>query len=174
MRLPVSICMPDTWARVATFRPLPTHTQSSPMCLLHVAAALRSFTRSRKRASRGPASAARIPSTENAANAENHLRMSTSLQRVRPGSGPFLDLERDPLRQRQLATPVDGVGLAAHVRLPGVGPRLTTTARVFLAAERATDLGARGANVHVGDATVTAGGRQERFSVLQPVREDCR
>src|SRR6188768_3643368 len=124
--------MPDTSARDATLRPLPTHTQSSPMCLAQVEAALRSFTRSRKRASRGPASATIDHNPDNAASAASHLRMSTSLRRVRPDSGPFLDLERDALGQWQLAAPVDRVGLPAHVGLPGIGTRLASAARVLL------------------------------------------
>ena len=52
--------------------------------------------------------------------------------------------------------PVDGAGLAAHVGLPGVGARLAAAAGLLLAAEGAADLGARGADVDVGDAAVAS------------------
>ena len=56
------------------------------------------------------------------------------------------------LGQRRLGGVVDGVGGAAHVGLPGVRPRLPAAAGLLLAAERAADLGAGGADVDVGDA----------------------
>ena len=87
--------------------------------------------------------------------------------------GP-LDLELDALRERQLAAPVDRVGLAAHVGLPGIRAGLASAAGVLLAAERAADLRAGGAEVDVGDAAVAAGGRQEGLRVLQPVGEERR
>jgi two-component system sensor histidine kinase PhoQ len=66
--------------------------------------------------------------------------------------------------------PVDGVGLPAHVGLPGVRAGLAAAAGVLLAAEGAADLGARGADVHVGDAAVAAAGGQEPLGVLQAGR----
>src|SRR6185312_13245818 len=65
-------------------------------------------------------------------------------------SGRVLHLERDALRQRQFAAPVDGVGLAAHVGLPGIRTRLASAARVLLAAEGSANFGARGTYVHIG------------------------
>ena len=79
-----------------------------------------------------------------------------------------------PWASGSVAAPVDGVGLAAHVGLPGIRAGLAAAAGVLLAAEGAADLGARGAEVDVGDAAVAAGGRQERFRVLQPVGEQRR
>ena len=90
----------------------------------------------------------------------------------RAGSGA--DFEIDALRERQLLAPVDRVGLAAHVRLPGVRARLAAAAGVLLAAERAADLGAGRADVDVRDAAVAARRRQETLGVLQPVGEDRR
>ena len=77
----------------------------------------------------------------------------------RAGAWPALNgsarhVEVDALRERQLAAPVDRAGLAAHVGLPGVRARLAPAAGVLLAAERAADLGAGGADVDVGDAAV--------------------
>ena len=87
--------------------------------------------------------------------------------RPRPGS-VRIDLEPNPLRQRQLARVVDGVGRAAHVRLPRIGAGLAAAAGVLLAAEGAADLGAGGADVDVGDAAVGAGRAQEAL----PLRAD--
>src|SRR5690349_22663202 len=87
-------------------------------------------------------------------------------------SRAFLDLEGDALRERQIATPVDGVRLPAHVGLPRIRARLAAAARILFAAECAADLGAGSADVHVGDAAVAARRREERLGVLQPVRED--
>src|SRR5262245_28803669 len=83
-------------------------------------------------------------------------------RRLRPsqtsvGRGLFArrgDAEADPLRERQLAARIDRVGLASHVRLPRVATGFAATARFLLAAERAADLGARRAEIHVSDATV--------------------
>src|SRR3954465_10519633 len=82
------------------------------------------------------------------------------------------DFEVDALRQRKFATPVDGVGLATHVRLPGIRAGFATTAGVFFAAECSADFGTRGANVHVRDSAIAAGGCEETFGVLHVVRED--
>src|SRR5580704_3523355 len=60
------------------------------------------------------------------------------------------DVEPNPLSERQLRTPVDGVRLAPHVRLPGIRARLAAAAGVFLAAEGAADLGPRSAEIDVG------------------------
>jgi hypothetical protein len=68
--------------------------------------------------------------------------------------------------------PVDRVGLAAHVGLPGVGAGLAAAAGVLLAAEGAADLGAAGADVHVGDAAVAAAWERKRSASQQVVGED--
>ncbi|MNT77148.1 hypothetical protein D3C72_2162290 [compost metagenome] len=65
--------------------------------------------------------------------------------------------ELDPLRQRQVARVVDGVGRAAHVIAPGVGTRFAAAARFFFATERAADLGAGRADVDVGNAAIGTG-----------------
>src|SRR5690606_13309871 len=82
--------------------------------------------------------------------------------------------ELDALRERQFARIIDGVGGAPHVVLPGIRAGLAAAAGFFLAAERAADLGARGADVDVGDAAVRAGGRQEGLGFAQVVGEDRR
>ena len=66
--------------------------------------------------------------------------------------------ELDALGQRQVRGPVQRVGLASHVGLPGVGAGFAAAAGFLFAAERAADLGAAGADVDVGDAAVAAGG----------------
>src|SRR6185312_5090216 len=90
------------------------------------------------------------------------------------GSELELELELDSLGERQVARPVDGVGLAAHVGPPGIGARLAAAAGILLPAEGATDLGARGADVDVGDAAVAAGAGEEELGVLQAVGEEGR
>src|SRR5882757_8578812 len=82
------------------------------------------------------------------------------------------DFELDPLCERQVGAPVDRVGLAPHVGFPGVGAGLAAAAGVLLAAEGATDFGAGGADVDVGDTTVAAGGGEEQLRVLQAVGEE--
>src|ERR1017187_1829917 len=74
-----------------------------------------------------------------------------------------LRLELDPLRQRQLRRPVDGVGLPPHVSLPRVAAGFAPAARVLLAAEGAADLRSAGADVDVGDPAVAAPVAQEGF-----------
>src|SRR5690625_1507118 len=85
-----------------------------------------------------------------------------------------LQVELDALGERQVVGPVDGVGLPAHVRAPGVRAGFAAAAGVLLAAERAADLGAGGADIDVGDAAVRAGRRQELLRSLQALGEDRR
>src|SRR5689334_16153226 len=87
------------------------------------------------------------------------------------GSG---DVELHALRERQLAAVVDRVGGAPHVRLPAVRARLTTAAGFLFAAEGAADLGARRADVDVGDSAVGAERRREQLGLAQVGREDRR
>src|SRR6202171_6659060 len=83
-------------------------------------------------------------------------------------------LDLDPLRERQLTAPVHGIGLAAHVRLPGIGARLAAAAGILFTTEGAADFGARGAEIDVGETAVAGGGRQEGFRVLQSIGEQRR
>jgi hypothetical protein len=83
----------------------------------------------------------------------------------RGGGTPNLDVNSPEVQRPAPAAAravVDRVGRAAHVALPGVGAGLAAAAGLLLAAERAADLGARRADVDVGDAAVGAGGRHER------------
>src|SRR5213082_140077 len=80
--------------------------------------------------------------------------------------------ELDPLRQRQVPSPVDRRGLASHLGFPGVGTGLAATAGLLLAAECAADLRAAGSGIHIGDAAVRAGGREESLRRAQAVGED--
>src|SRR3954471_24701522 len=64
--------------------------------------------------------------------------------------------EPDPLRERQLGRPVDGVRLPAHVQLPAVAARLAAAAGFLLTTERTADLSAGGADVHVRDPAIRA------------------
>src|ERR1700681_2352019 len=84
------------------------------------------------------------------------------------------DLELDSLRERQLAAPVDRVGLAAHVCLPGIRAGFAAATGVLLAPEGAADLGPGGTEIDVGDTAITAGSGQEGFRVLQAIGEQRR
>ena len=86
-----------------------------------------------------------------------------SLGQTRPTGAGSTQVELDALGERQVGRPVDRVGLAAHVGLPRVGAGLAAAAGLLLAAERAADLGAGGADVDVGDAAVGALVREERL-----------
>ena len=81
--------------------------------------------------------------------------------RLRGELSPPASQKPNPLRQRQLRRPVDGVGLAAHVGLPGIAAGFAAAAGFLLAAEGAADLRAAGADVDVGDAAVAAAVAQE-------------
>ena len=72
----------------------------------------------------GPVSAARACSSA--------PRRSPRGSRAEPrgaGYAPSLQIETNSLRERQLRAPVDGGGLAAHVRFPGIGARFAAAAR---------------------------------------------
>src|ERR1035437_1621935 len=71
------------------------------------------------------------------------------------------ELEFDALRQRQLAGPIERIGLPAHVGLPRVAARFAPAAGIFLAAERAADFGAAGADIDIGDAAIAAAMAEE-------------
>src|ERR1700722_6829897 len=89
-------------------------------------------------------------------------------------SGSRRNIEFDALGQRQRRAPVDGIGLAAHIGLPGIGSSLATTAGVLLTAESTADLGSRGTEVDVGDAAVAALVTQVELGVLQTLGEQSR
>ena len=80
--------------------------------------------------------------------------------------------ELDALGQRQIVAPVDRAGLSPHVVLPGIGTGLSSATGILLAPERPADLGATGADVHVGDAAVGAGMGQEPLGHADRVGED--
>src|SRR5690606_34616299 len=83
-----------------------------------------------------------------------------------------VDVELDPLRQRQLRRPVDGVRLAAHVLLPRIRTRLAAAAGFLFATEGAADLRTAGADVDVGDAAVGARVGEEFLGIADVERED--
>src|SRR5262245_8103260 len=89
-------------------------------------------------------------------------------------AGGTVAAEADALREWQVPAPVDRIGLPPHVRLPCVRSGLASAAGLLLAAEGAADLGARGADVDVGDPAIAAGGGQESFCMLQPLRKERR
>src|SRR5690606_5419247 len=91
-----------------------------------------------------------------------------------PLFAPGLQVELDPLRQRQRIRVIDRVRLPPHVGLPRIRARFPATAGLLLAAEGAADLGPGGADVDVGDAAVRTGRRQEFLRRLQVVGEDGR
>ena len=84
------------------------------------------------------------------------------------------DVEADPLGERQVRPVIDRVGLAAHVGPPAVRAAFAAAARLLLAAERAADLGARRADVDVGDPAIRSRGRKEPLGFAQVVGEDRR
>src|SRR3569623_517460 len=80
------------------------------------------------------------------------------------------ELELDPLRQRQRIRIVDRIRLPAHIRLPRIRAGFTATAGFLLAAERAADFCAAGADVDVGDAAVGTSRREIGFRRLHGLR----
>ena len=84
------------------------------------------------------------------------------------------DVEGHALRERQCLAVVDGVGGAAHIGLPGIGACLAAAAGFLLAAECAADLGARRADIDVGDAAIRADDRDECLGFAQVGGEDRR
>src|SRR6187200_1416036 len=75
---------------------------------------------------------------------------------VSAGGARSSGVEADPLGEGKVLRVVNGVGGAAHVGLPGVGAGLAAAAGLLFAPEGATDFGAAGADVDVGDAAVRA------------------
>src|SRR5687767_7602233 len=62
--------------------------------------------------------------------------------------------ETNSLRERQILRVIHRDGLPAHVVLPGVTAALAAAASLLFAAERAADLRAARAHVHVGDPAI--------------------
>ena len=60
----------------------------------------------------------------------------------------------DPLSEGQLFRPVDGIRLPPHVSFPGIRSRFSTPPSFLFTAKGSPDLGSRGADIHVGDATI--------------------
>src|SRR6266498_5017334 len=86
---------------------------------------------------------------------------------------PGSDSEVHTLGQRQLAGVVDGVGRTTHVGPPRVRPGLAAAAGLLLAAEGATDLRTRRADVDVDDAAVRTLGGQELLGLCLVAGEDA-
>src|SRR5262245_31816609 len=83
-------------------------------------------------------------------------------------------LKADPLCQFELPSVVDRSRLPAHIRLPGIGPRLPPAARVLLAPEAPADLRATRAQVHVRQAAVAPRWPHEPLRGPHIAREDRR
>src|SRR5207247_7599504 len=64
--------------------------------------------------------------------------------------------------------------LPAHVVLPAIASALASAAGIFFAAERAADLGAARAGVHVRDTTITSDRAYEFLSLADVICEDRR
>src|SRR5437899_867303 len=92
----------------------------------------------------------------------------------RPSESLPLNLELDPLRQRQLTRPVDGDGLPAHVGLPGIAAGFAAATGIFFAAKSSADLGAARAYVDVGYSAVAAPSAQESLGRHEIRREHGR
>src|ERR1051325_340688 len=82
--------------------------------------------------------------------------------------------KHNALRQRQFLRIVDRNVLASHVGFPGVAAALAPAAGFFLAAKCAADLRAAGADIHIGDAAITAAAGKEVLGLAQVVGEDRR
>src|ERR1019366_5873793 len=82
--------------------------------------------------------------------------------------------EHDALGERVFFRVVDGGSLAAHVGLPGIAATFASAAGFLFAAKGTADLGATGADVHIGDAAIAAAGGEELFGLAQVVGEDGR
>jgi len=67
-------------------------------------------------------------------------------------------MELNTLRQGQLVTPVDGIGLAAHICLPAIRAAFTATTRFLF-----TTKGTTSTYVDVGYTAITARCREELF-----------
>ena len=74
----------------------------------------------------------------------------------------FLQLLVAQLKYQDLSDPASGTEFVTQ---------LATFSQLQEDTESATDLGAGSADVHIGNATVAAGGRCEQFGMLQPIGE---
>src|SRR5258706_11175026 len=77
------------------------------------------------------------------------------------------DSELDPLRQRQLIRPVDGIGLPTHILLPRIAARFASATGILLAAERAADLRSAGPDVDIRDPAIAPAMAEERLRCEQ-------
>src|SRR5437868_6784942 len=71
------------------------------------------------------------------------------------------------LRQREICTIVDSVGLPSHVSLPGVTSAFPATAGFLFPTRRTAYFSSTGANIYVGNATVRSRGRKKLLSFPQ-------
>ncbi len=83
-------------------------------------------------------------------------------------------LESDTLSQWQRIAVIDRIGGSSHVVFPAVGTGFPSSTGVFFAAECTADFGPTGTDIHVGDAAVAAGSRQEQFGFAQVIGEQAR
>ncbi len=78
-----------------------------------------------------------------------------------------LHIKFNALRQRQVGTPINGIGLPPHISFPCVGAGLAAAAGVLFPPEGTTDLRTGRADVHVGSTAVRALMRQEFLHLPQ-------
>ena len=60
------------------------------------------------------------------------------------------------LCQWKLMGKVDGIGLPAHIRFPGIAAAFPAATGFFFTAKSTTDLRAAGANIYIGNAAIAA------------------
>jgi len=65
-----------------------------------------------------------------------------------------LSAKIDAVRQRQLARPIDSVGLAAHIDFPGIRARFAASTSIFLIPENAADFSVASADVENGNTAI--------------------
>src|ERR1051326_8610519 len=80
----------------------------------------------------------------------------------------------DALRQGQLFRVINGYGLPAHIRFPGVGPAFAAASGFFFSAKGSADLCAPRADIDVGDTAIAAAARQKLLRFPEVIGKDCR
>src|ERR1700749_4750591 len=84
-----------------------------------------------------------------------------------------LNCELDALCERECVGGVDGRGLAAHVGAPRIRTAFASAAGFLPPAKRTPVFRTARPDVHVGDAAIGAGGRDEALRFLHIGREDA-
>src|SRR5690606_7557892 len=95
------------------------------------------------------------------------IKKAAHTDSLRKLSHEFLNIKLNSLSQWKLVGIVNGIGLPAHIRFPGITSAFSSTTGFFFTTESPTYFSAGSADIHIGNTTIAAFVREEFFCFSQ-------